>query len=206
MQKSGVTLKPAVGRILRAVLSRTESCPHKSTQFNKYYADYVHKAKPPATGTQAPVKLCQWTGPGQTAALVDTDTGNGWTPTCLCVAAFWQLRLHKAFLDMKQGWITSLSSIPVFGGLPASLTPDNLKTGVVRTPDEACSTKPPPGDGGALRHRYSSGPSPQSQGQGLCGGAPWASPPPGSWQLCVTASSCPSTELNQGHPEKAGGL
>ena len=49
--------------------------PYKSTQFNKHYADYIHKTKATMHLEHKPGETIQVAWAGQTAALVDTDTG-----------------------------------------------------------------------------------------------------------------------------------
>ena len=67
MQKSGVTLSLLWVEYCEQCRQSGE-LPYKSTQFNKYYADYVHK-------TKATMHLEQlwWT----------QTPGSGWTPICL---------------------------------------------------------------------------------------------------------------------------
>lgn len=72
---------------------------------------------------------------GQTAALVDTDTGKR-LDAYLFVAVLPHsgYAYTEAFLDMKQeSWITGhVNAYRYFGGVTRILTPDNLKTGVVK--------------------------------------------------------------------------
>ena len=84
MQKSGVTLSLLWMEYCEQCRQNGE-LPYKSTQFNKYYADYVHKTKATMHLEHKPGETVQVDWAGQTAALVDTDTGerHGWTPTCL---------------------------------------------------------------------------------------------------------------------------
>ena len=101
MQKSGVTLS------LRWV-EYCEQCrqngelPYKSTQFNKYYVDYVHKTKAAMHLEHKPGKTMQVDWAGQTAFLVDTDTGtraNGYLPICL-----WRCCPTAATPTQKYSW------------------------------------------------------------------------------------------------------
>ena len=96
MQKSGVTLSLLWVEYCEQCHQNGE-LPYKSTQFNKYYADYVHKTKATMHLEHKPGETMQVDWAGQTAALVDTDTGE---------------RLDAC--------------------LTRTLTPDNLKTGVVK--------------------------------------------------------------------------
>ena len=74
MQKSGVTLSLLWVEYCEQCRQNGE-LPYKSTQFNKYYADYVHKTKATMHLEHKPGETMQVDWAGQTAALVDTDTG-----------------------------------------------------------------------------------------------------------------------------------
>ena len=74
MQKSGVTLSLLWVEYCEQCHQSGE-LPYKSTQFNKYYADYVHKTKATMHLEHKPGETMQVDWAGQTAALVDTDTG-----------------------------------------------------------------------------------------------------------------------------------
>ena len=72
---------------------------------------------------------------GQTAALVDTDTGERLDVYLfVAVLPYSGYAYTEAFLDMKQeAWITGhVNAYRYFGGVTRILTPDNLKTGVVK--------------------------------------------------------------------------
>ena len=74
MQKSGVTLS-------LLWVEYCEQCraagdiPYQSTQFNKYYADYVHKTKATMHLNHKPGETMQVDWVGDTMGIVDTDTG-----------------------------------------------------------------------------------------------------------------------------------
>ena len=74
MQKNGVTLSLLWVEYCEQCHQNGE-LPYKSTQFNKYYTDYVHKTKATMHLEHKPGKTMQVDWAGQTAALVDTDTG-----------------------------------------------------------------------------------------------------------------------------------
>lgn len=57
--------------------------PYKSTQFNKYYADYVHKTKATMHLEHKPSENLQVDWAGQTAGITDTDTGERLPPISL---------------------------------------------------------------------------------------------------------------------------
>ena len=120
--------------------------PYKSTQFNKYYADYVHKTKATMHLEHKPGETMQVDWAGQTAALVDTDTGERLDAYLfVAVLPYSGYAYTEAFLDMKQeAWITGhVNAYRYFGGVTRILTPDNLKTVWSRILGQRlCSTSP----------------------------------------------------------------
>ena len=126
MQKNGVTLSLLWVEYCEQCHQNGE-LPYKSTQFNKYYADYVHKTKATMHLEHKPGETMQVDWAGQTAALVDAYLFVAVLPYSGCAYT-------EAFLDMKQkAWITGhVNAYRYFGGVTRILTPDNLKTGVVK--------------------------------------------------------------------------
>jgi len=134
MQKNGVTLSLLWVEYCEQCRQNGE-LPYKSTQFNKYYADYVHKTKATMHLEHKPGETMQVDWAGQTAALVDTDTGERLDAYLfVAVLPYSGYAYTEAFLDMKQeAWITGhVNAYRYFGGVTRILTPDNLKTGVVK--------------------------------------------------------------------------
>ena len=134
MQKSGVTLSLLWVEYCEQCRQSGE-LPYKSTQFNKYYADYIHKTKATMHLEHKPGETMQVDWAGQTAALVDTDTGERLEAYLfVAVLPYSGYAYTEAFLDMKQeAWITGhVNAYRYFGGVTRILTPDNLKTGVVK--------------------------------------------------------------------------
>ena len=134
MQKSGVTLSLLWVEYCERCRQNGE-LPYKSTQFNKYYADYVHKTKATMHLEHKPSENLQVDWAGQTAGITDTDTGER-LPAYLFVAVlpYSGYAYTEAFLNMKQeAWITAhVHAYNYFGGVTRILTPDNLKTGVIK--------------------------------------------------------------------------
>ena len=134
LQKSGVTLSLLWVEYCERCRQNGE-LPYKSTQFNKYYADYVHKTKATMHLEHKPGENLQVDWAGQTAGITDTDTGER-LPAYLFVAVlpYSGYAYTEAFLDMKQeAWITAhVHAYNYFGGVTQILTPDNLKTGVIK--------------------------------------------------------------------------
>ena len=134
MQKSGVTLSLLWVEYCEQCRQSGE-LPYKSAQFNKYYADYVHKTKATMHLEHKPGETMQVDWAGQTAALVDTDTGERLDAYLfVAVLPYSGYAYTEAFLDMKQeAWITGhVNAYRYFGGVTRILTPDNLKTGIVK--------------------------------------------------------------------------
>lgn len=128
MQKSGVTLSLLWVEYCEQCRQNGE-LPYQSTQFNKYYADYVHKTKATMHLEHKPGETMQVDWAGQTAFLADIDTGEP-LPAYLFVAVlpYSGYAYAEAFLDMKQeAWITGhVNAYRYFGGVTRILTPDNL--------------------------------------------------------------------------------
>jgi len=139
MQKSSVTLN-------LLWLEYCEQCrsvgdlPYKSTQFNKYYADYVHKTRATMHLEHKPGDVMQVDWAGQTAHIVDTDTGELIKEYLfVAVLPYSGYSYVEAFQDMGQeNWIAAhVNTYRHFGGVTRILTPDNLKTGITKnTRDE----------------------------------------------------------------------
>lgn len=94
MQKSGVTLSLLWVEYCERCRQNGE-LPYKSTQFNKYYADYVHKTKATMHLEHKPSENLQVDWAGQTAGITDTDTRRAPARLSLCSSASVQrLRLY----------------------------------------------------------------------------------------------------------------
>ena len=139
IQKSGV-------RLNLLWLEYCEQCrsvgelPYKSTQFNKYYADYVHKTKATMHLEHKPGDVIQVDWAGQTAHIVDTDTGELIKEYLfVAVLPYSGYSYVEAFQDMGQeNWIAAhVNAYRYFDGVTRILTQDNLKTGITKnTRDE----------------------------------------------------------------------
>ena len=134
MQKSGVTLN-------LLWLEYCEQCrlageqPYKSTQFNKYYADYVHKTKATMHLNHKPGDVMPVGWAGQTAHIIDTDTGELIKEYLfVAVLPYSGYSYVEAFQDMGQeNWIAAhVNAYRHFSGVTRILTPDNLKTGITK--------------------------------------------------------------------------
>jgi len=139
MQKSGVTLNLLWLEYCEQCRAASE-LPYKSTQFNKYYADYVHKTKATMHLDHKPGDAIQVDWAGQTAHIIDTDTGEHIKEYLfVAVLPYSGYAYVEAFQDMGQeSWISAhVNAYKQFGGVTRMLTPDNLKTGITKnTRDE----------------------------------------------------------------------
>lgn len=133
LQKSGVTLK-------LLWLEYCEQChdsgelPYQSTQFNKYYNDYVVKNHATMHLNHKPGEIMQVDWAGDTASVIDTDTGEK-IPAYVFVSSlpFSGYAYVEAFFSMNQEcWIAAhVNAYKYFGGVTRILQCDNLKTGVI---------------------------------------------------------------------------
>jgi transposase len=109
--------------------------PYQLTQFKKYYRDYVVKSKATMHIHRKPGEIMEVDWAGQTAELVDSDTGEI-IPAYVFVTAlpYSGYSYVEAFLSQDQeAWIAAhVNAYSFFGGVTRILVPDNLKTGVVK--------------------------------------------------------------------------
>ena len=132
MAKSGVTLTLLWVEYCEKCRAAGDT-PYKSTQFNKYYSDFVQNTKATMHINRKPGEIMEVDWAGQTAEIIDTDTGEI-IPAYVFVAAlpYSGYAYVEAFLSQNQeGWITAhINAYKFFGGVTRILVPDNLKTGV----------------------------------------------------------------------------
>ena len=74
MQKSGVTLNLLWLEYCDQCKAAGET-PYQSTQFNKYYSDYLNKTNATMHLNHKPGEILQVDWAGDTASVIDTDTG-----------------------------------------------------------------------------------------------------------------------------------
>ena len=101
LQRPGVTLSLLWVEYCEECRAAGE-LPYQSTQFNKYYADYVHKTKATMRLEHRPGEMMQVDWAGQTASILDTGTGE-LVPAYLFIAVlpYSGYAYTEAFLDMK---------------------------------------------------------------------------------------------------------
>lgn len=134
LAKSGVTLQLLWFEYCDKCRDAGE-IPYQLTQFKKYYRDYVVKTKATMHINRKPGEIMEVDWAGQTAKLIDTDTGEE-IDTYVFVAAlpYSGYAYVEAFPSQNQeAWITAhVNAYGFFGGVTRILVPDNLKTGVVK--------------------------------------------------------------------------
>lgn len=134
MQKSGVTLSLLWVEYCEQCRTAGE-LPYQSTQFNKYYADYVHKTKATMHLNHKPGETMQVDWAGDVMEIVDTDTGELISAYLfVSVLPYSGYAYAEAFLDEKQeAWINAhVNAYRFYGGITRVLVPDNLKTGIIK--------------------------------------------------------------------------
>jgi transposase len=109
--------------------------PYQLTQFKTHYREYVSKTKATMHIQRKPGELMEVDWAGQTAHLIDADTGEV-LDAYIFVAAlpYSGYAYTEAFASQNQeAWITAhVNAYAFFGGVTRILTPDNLKTGVIK--------------------------------------------------------------------------
>lgn len=134
LQRSGVTLTLLWMEYCEQCRMNGE-LPYQSTQFNKYYNDYVVKTNATMHLEHKPGEILQVDWAGDTAVVKDTDTGESIKAyvfvACLPYSGYAYV---EAFFSMNQeSWIAAhVNAYKYFGGVTKILQCDNLKTGVVK--------------------------------------------------------------------------
>jgi len=138
MAKSGVTLTLLWMEYCEEC-RRSHELPYQSTQFNKYYGDYIQKTKATKRIERKPGDIMETDWAGTTVEIIDTDTGE-LIPAHLFVAvlAYSGYAYVEAFFSEKQeSWIAGhVSAYRYFGGVTRILRPDNLKAGITKNTRE----------------------------------------------------------------------
>jgi len=135
LAKSGVTLSLLWHEYCEQCRSRNE-IPLQYTQFCNHYRKFAAVTKATMHIQHKPGEKLEVDWAGQTASLVDRDTGE-LIPVYIFVSAL-SCSLYayvEGFLDQKQdSWITAhTNAFAYYGGVPKILVPDNLKTGVTQS-------------------------------------------------------------------------
>lgn len=132
MQRNGVTLNLLWLEYCDNCMSAGET-PYQSTQFNKYYGDYLAKKNATMHLNHKPGEIMQVDWAGDTASVIDSDTGEE-MPAYIFVATlpYSGYSYVEAFFGMDQGaWTQAhVNAYRYFGGVSRIIQCDNLKTGV----------------------------------------------------------------------------
>ena len=134
MAKSGVTLQLLWYEYCDKCREASE-IPYQLTQFKKYYRDFVVKTKATMHINRKPGETMEVDWAGQTATIIDTDTGAAIDAYVFVAALPYSGYAYvEAFLRHNQeAWIAAhVNAYSYFGGVTQILIPDNLKTGVVK--------------------------------------------------------------------------
>lgn len=132
LQRNGVTLNLLWLEYCDACRSAGET-PYQSTQFNKYYNDFLAKKNATMHLNHRPGEIMQVDWAGDTTAITDTDTGEV-MPAYIFVATlpYSGYSYVEAFFSMNQECWTEahVNAFKYFGGVARIIQCDNLKTGV----------------------------------------------------------------------------
>ena len=109
--------------------------PYQLTQFKTHYREYAAQTRATMHIQRKPGELMEVDWAGQTAKLTDADTGE-MLDAFIFVAAlpYSSYAYAEAFASqIQEAWITAhVNAYSFFGGVTRILTPDNLKTGVIK--------------------------------------------------------------------------
>ena len=134
LAKSGVTLSLLWNEYCECC-RQEKKIPFMYTQFCKYYREYALQTKATLHIDHKPGEKMEVDWAGQTAAIIDTDTGEI-IPAYIFVAVLSAsgYAYVEAFLSQNlECWITAhVHAYRFFGGVTRILVPDNLKTGVAQ--------------------------------------------------------------------------
>lgn len=132
MAKSGVTLSLLWSEYCE-ICRLSNEIPLKYTQYCNYYRKFASTTKATMHITRKPGEQLEVDWAGQTASIIDQDTGE-LIPVYIFVAALSssQYAYVEGFLSQNQeSWIAAhVNAFNYFGGVTRILVPDNLKTGV----------------------------------------------------------------------------
>lgn len=134
LQKKNVTLKLLHQEYL--VLARESGkIPYAYRTFCEKYGHYAKKFKLTMPIRRKPGEIMEVDWAGSTLQIIDRETGE-YLPVYIFIATlpYSQLSYVEAFLDMKStNWlIAHIHAFEYFQGVPETLVPDNLKTGVIQ--------------------------------------------------------------------------
>lgn len=132
MARSGVTLSLLWHEYVQLCREQRE-IPYSYRQFCRFYTRYVTKTKATMRIKRKPGETMEVDWAGQTASVKNSTTGQV-NPAYVFVAVLpcSQFAYVEAFLSMgTSSWIQAhIHAFQFFNGVPRTIVPDNLKTGV----------------------------------------------------------------------------
>ena len=134
MRKSGVTLQLLWFEYCDKC-RETNEIPYQLTQFKKYYRDFIVKHNATMHITRKPGELMEVDWTGDTAEIIDTDTGEVIDAYIFVTALPYSGYAYvEAFLSQNQEtWVAAhINAYNFFGGVTRILVPDNLKIGIIK--------------------------------------------------------------------------
>jgi transposase len=138
MAKSGVTLNLLWLEYCEEC-RKSQELPYQSTQFNKYYGDYVQKTNATKHIEHKPGEVMEVDWAGTKAEIIDTDTGEV-IPASLFIAVLPYSGYAYAegfFTEKEDSWIAGhVNAYRHFSGVTRILRPDNLKAGITKNTRE----------------------------------------------------------------------
>ncbi|WP_349237168.1 IS21 family transposase [Bacillus sp. REN3] len=134
LQKKNVTLT-LLHHEYAAEAREIGKIPYAYRTFCEKYGKYARKYKLTMPIRRKPGEIMEVDWAGSTLHIIDRSTGET-IPAYVFIATlpFSQLSYVEAFLDMKSpNWlIAHIHAFEYFGGVPETIVPDNLKTGVTK--------------------------------------------------------------------------
>ena len=112
---------------------RSGEIPYQSTQFNKYYGDYVRRTGATMHIARTPGESMEVDWGGDTVSLWDESTGEyAKAYVFVSVLSYSGYAYAEAFWTMKMDdWIMAhVHAYEYYGGVARLLTPDNLRVGI----------------------------------------------------------------------------
>ena len=109
---------------------KSQELPYQSTQFNKYYGDYVQKTNATKRMEHKPGDVMETDWAGAHSEIVDTDTGE-LIPIHIFIAVLpysGYAYVEGFFYEKQDSWIAGhVNAYRFFNGVSRILRPDNLK-------------------------------------------------------------------------------
>lgn len=134
LQKKHVTLK-LLHHEYAIDAKEAKKIPYAYRTFAEKYGHYARKFKLTMPLKRKPGEILEVDWAGATLSIQDRATGEDLTAYVFVAALpYSQMMYVEAFLDMTSAnWLTAhIHAFDYFGGVPETLVPDNLKTGVIK--------------------------------------------------------------------------